>query len=54
LIDWHAAAIVSNPKLEMRIRSFHCDLHLCRLGMTEDVRKGLLNNPQHGALPLVG
>jgi hypothetical protein len=54
LIDRHAAAIVGNPKLEMRIRSFHCDLHLCRLGMPEDVRKGFLNNSQHGALPLIG
>src|SRR2546430_14198097 len=54
LADRHAAAIVTNPKLEMPIRSVHYDLHLCRLRMTENVRKGLLNNSQHRALPLVG
>src|SRR5258706_16364092 len=52
--DRDEAAIVTNPALEMRIRSFHCDLHLCRFRMTEDVRKGFLNNSQHRALPLVG
>ena len=54
MIERHAAAVVGHPKLEMRIRSFHCDLHLCGLGMTEDVRKGFLNNSQHSALPLIG
>src|SRR5882672_2430051 len=53
-VDWHATAIVSNPELEMRIRRFHCDPHLCRLGMTEDVGKSFLNDSQHRALPLVG
>ena len=38
----------------MGIRSFHCERYLCRLRMAEDVRKGLLNNPEHRALPLVG
>ena len=54
LADRHAAAIVTNPKLEMRIRSFHCDLHLCRFRMTENVCKRFLNNSQHRALPIVG
>src|ERR1700730_7143535 len=54
LADRHAAAIVTNPKLEMRIPSFHCDLHLCRFRMTKNVCKGFLNNSQHRALPIVG
>src|ERR1700724_2407680 len=54
LADWHTAAIVTNPKLKMRLRSFHCDLHLCRFRMTENVRKSFLNNSQDRALPLEG
>jgi len=53
LIDRHASAIVSNPKLEIRICRLDCDLHLCRMGMTEDVRKGFLDYSQHSALPFV-
>src|SRR5258708_10061583 len=54
LADWHTAAIVANPKLKMRIRSFDGDRHPCRFRMTENIRKGFLNDPHHRALPLLG